>query len=97
MEEKTDMWNKIERKAHNFKEEAELIGRLKEVVPSIFQGNDFIIIDEEGKERYVYGKTTLQTKMTSITAGTKIKIVYLGEKKSDKSGMTYEDYDVYTA
>ena len=96
-ETKKDVWNKIERNAHDFKEKSELIGTLKELVPSIFQGNDYIITDLEGKDIYVYGKTTLQTKMTGIQAGTKVKIVFLGEKKSDKSGMTYEDYDVYTA
>ena len=94
-EEKKDIWNKIERNAHDFKSEAELIGTLKEVVPSIFQGNDFIINDEEGKEIYVYGKTALQTKMTGINAGTKVKIVFLGEKTSEK-GRLYEDFDVYT-
>lgn len=34
-------------------------------------------------------------KATKVTQGNKIKIVYLGEVKSKKSGRLYEDFDIF--
>ncbi|MBU4348643.1 hypothetical protein KJ671_04050 [Patescibacteria group bacterium] len=87
-------WTKIERTAHDFKAEKELVGVLKEKVESQFEGFDFIL-EAKGKEVLVFGKTALQSKLSGVAIGTKIKIVYLGEKKSEKTGRNYEDYEVF--
>lgn len=89
-------WNKVEKNVWDFKKNPEIIGTLKETPDSVFKGKDYVITDEEGKDHLVYGKTALQTKMNGIKEGTKVKIVFLGEKRSDKDRV-YEDYDVYTS
>lgn len=91
-------WNKVEseqRNAHNFKEVPELEGEYKEAVKSVHGGNDYLVVDKDGNDVLVWGKTALQTKMARVEVGAKVKIVYLGEKKSSSTGRTYEDYDVY--
>lgn len=89
-------WVKVEQNVHNFDEEKELIGIFKESIPSEYEGNDFII-DARGKgDVKVFGKTALQNKLNVVKPGTPVKIVYNGEKKSEKSGRTYRDFSVFT-
>ncbi len=90
----TDEWIKVSRKAHNFNEKAELVGVLIAKVKGSFEGNDYVIENESG-QILVYGKTALQTKLEPIEIGTKVKIVYLGKKKSETTKRTYEEYEVY--
>lgn len=95
MTENKIVWKKIEKSAHNFKENKELEGVLINKVPNQFQGNDFLIEDKNKNQILVFGKTALQSKLSNVPLGSNLKIVYLGEKKSDKTGRLYEDYDVY--
>lgn len=39
-------------------------------------------------------KTALENKLANMKEGTRIKITYLGKKKSERSGREYEDYRV---
>lgn len=89
-------WKKVERHAHDFKENPEVIGEVVEKPESQFGGVDFVL-KTKGGEVLVYGKTALQTKMANIKPGTMVKIVLLGERKSEKTGRTYEDFEVFTA
>ena len=88
-------WMKIDRNAFDFKTNKELVGKLKEIVPNQFGGNDFLIEKEGGETVLVFGKTALQSKMAGISIGKQVKMIYVGQKKSDKTGRTYEDYEVF--
>ena len=91
---KEESWEKIERQAWDFKENPELVGVLKDKVDSQFSGHDYIL-EKDDKEILVFGKTALQAKLEAIALGTKVKLVFIGIKKSEKSGREYEDYEVF--
>lgn len=88
-------WKKVEGDGHNFEEQPELIGVLVDLKENNFGGHDYVLETEPKKMVLVRGLTALASKMSSIKLGTKVKIVYLGKKKS-QTGMVYNNYDVYT-
>jgi len=91
-----DEWKKIEKKVHNFKETPEFSGILRAKVPNDYDGFDFIF-DVEGQEITVFGKTAIMSNLKDISPGTAVKIVYLGEKKSQKNPKySYENFDFFT-
>jgi len=59
--------------------------------------NNVIIYEIETDEGLiaVWGSSVLDTRMKNIENGTMVKIVYLGEKKSQKTKRVYRDYEVY--
>ena len=89
-------YKEVVRNAHDFKTNKTLEGVLVGLVDSQYGGKDFLVKDKDGNEVLVFGKTALQSKMTSIKIGTKIKIEFVGEKKGEKTGRMYEDFKVYT-
>jgi len=91
----TGEWKKIEKRVHDFNDNTEFIGVFKCSEEGQFEHCNFLF-DVEGKDVIVYGKTALQTKLQNITPGTQVRIVCLGEKRSEKTGRTYQDFDVFT-
>lgn len=81
------------RQAHDFKKQSEIRGILIEKLQGKFQGNDYILLVNK-KEILIYGKTALQTKLDQVELNKEVIIRYLGEKKSDKTKRTYEDFEV---
>ena len=92
----SDEWKKVESsKAHDFKTTPELVGVFLSKQASPFGGDDYTL--QVGEEQVlVFGKTALKSKLGGLKPGTKVKIVYLGEKVSPKSKRTYADFDVFT-
>jgi len=81
------------RQIHDFKKQPELRGILADKIQSQFKGNDFVLLVNK-KEVLVYGKTTLQSKLDQVELKKEVIIKYLGEKKSENTKRTYEDFEV---
>lgn len=58
-------------------------------------GKQYVIVDDEGKKVTIGSYTALSTKIKDSDKGKKIKIVYLGEKKGEKSKRLYKDFKVF--
>lgn len=87
-------WKKIERTGHRFEEVgSEVSGKLLRVEEGEY-GENFIL-DINGTETTIFGKTALKSKMQAVKVGQDVKIVYVGEKKSS-NGRLYMDFEVYT-
>lgn len=91
----SEEWRKIEQQVHNFDEHKEFVGVFKSKIEGQFEHDNFLF-DVEGKDIVVFGKTALQNKLQNISPGTQVKIMYLGVKKSEKTGRMYQDFDVFT-
>jgi hypothetical protein len=76
-------------------ENPEIIGLFKEWANDSF-GQHAIITTNEG-EIHLPNLMALNSKLQNkdIKENQKIKIVYLGEKKSEKTGRMYKDFDLY--
>lgn len=53
------------------------------------------VVESEEKEVHLPNLTALNSKLKSADIGDKVKVVNLGEKKSEKTGRMYYDFDVY--
>lgn len=72
----------------------------KEIIGSFigFQKDGFgehPLLKVEGKEIHLPNLTALNGKLKRAKEGDKVKVVNLGEKKSDKTGRMYYDFDVF--
>jgi len=81
------------------KEEPEVIGLFSRWETDNYGEHGVIktIIDEKESELHLPNLTALNGKLKQkqVKEGDKIKIVNLGEKKAEKSGRLYIDFDVY--
>jgi hypothetical protein len=89
------VWEKVESNAHDFNGQPELIGVLKSKVPSQFEGNDYIVTTEEGKDVVVFGKAAIKSRLEGLGIGTRVKIVYNGMKVSARTNRKYADFEVF--
>ena len=76
------------------KEGDSIEGVFKRTVAGQF-GNNYVIATED-EELTVFGSTVLNTKMASVDEGSKVRLTYIGEKKS-KEGRVYKDFKVEVA
>lgn len=60
------------------------------------ESNLYILKQDNGEDIAVWGSTVIDSRMRDIPLGNLVKIVSLGEEKSEKSGKTYKNYEVYT-
>ena len=58
-------------------------------------GDMYILETSNGREN-LPSFTALNTKMKVLEEGTQVRITYLGEVKSEKSGRVYKDFKVET-
>lgn len=70
-----------------------IIGYLKEIEDGQY-GEQFVLDTENGDIR-VGGFTALKSKINNKMLAKKIKIVFLGEKKAEKGGRMYKDFEVF--
>ena len=75
------------------KENDSIIGVLKAIEKGQF--GDQYVLTTESDEVTVGGYTALASKINSSMVGKKLKIVYLGEKKAEKGGRFYKNFDVF--
>ena len=57
-------------------------------------GENLVLKVPSGEEFVIFTTTVLNNKFVKVSAGDYVKITYLGEKKSSKSGREYKDFKV---
>ena len=78
---------------HDFDTESEVVGTLISIDKGVY-GDQYKI--EEGKDIFTVGTyEVLKYKINESDIGKRIKIVYNGEKDSEKGGKKYKDFTVY--
>lgn len=79
----------------NFKEEKEIVGLFLEMVPDNY--NEHAVLNTGEQLVHLPNLTALNGKLkkAKVSADDKVKVVYLGEVKSKKTGRMYEDFDVF--
>jgi len=95
------MWQKIEPETTSdiwdFDKNPELIGEFvgKQENVGANNSNLYTFKTETGELVSVWGSAVIDTRLKNVQEGDKIKIVYLGETRSQKTGRTYKDYEIY--
>jgi len=83
----------------DFKKEgkgAELVGTYIRKKEGVGENNSNIYtLKQDGGMVSFWGNKILNARMLDIVIGEDVKIVYKGTAKSEKSGRTYHDFDVY--
>ena len=79
-----------------FKEDKEVIGLFKRWEKDNY-GEHAVIQTADDVELHLPNLTALNGKLKAGNAnvGNKVKVVYMGSVKSEKSGRLYEDFDVF--
>lgn len=95
-------WKKLEANTNpkwDYAADKELTGTLvsfeTEVGPN--NSNLYTIKKSDGSLVSVWGTALLDDRFKKTEIGTEIKLVYLGEAKSEKTGRTYHDFDFFLA
>ena len=94
-------WKKVEvsqTPAWDPNQEKEVAGILKQVKTKVGPNeSNLYVLKREGKEDIaVWGSTVIDSRMEDIELGSEVKIVFLGEATSEKTGRNYKNYEVYT-
>ena len=78
--------------------EKEVSGVLKQVKTKVGPNeSNLYVLKREGKEDIaVWGSTVIDSRMEDIELGSEVKIVFLGEATSEKTGRNYKNFEVYT-
>jgi hypothetical protein len=91
--------DKIQTESLNFwdyKENKEIVGIVKSVEEGNYGGKKIGLQTNESEELvFIPELTALNSKLKDVEEENKIKIVYLGEEKSKKSGRMYMTFDVF--
>ncbi len=93
-----EKWTKIEPVAEvwDYKVDQELVGtyqgKEEEVGPN---KSNLYSFETDGGVVSVWGNTILDTRFKNLNIGEKIKIVYLGKVKSEKTNREYHNFDVF--
>ena len=76
-----------------YNETKEIIGLFKGFQKDSY--GEHVVLSCEGDEIHLPNLTALNSKLKRANINNKVKVVNLGEKKSEKSGRMYYDFDVY--
>jgi len=81
----------------DYKEQKEIVGIVEEVGEGNFGGKRIGLKTNDSENELIYlpELTALNTKLSKIEVGNKIKVVFNGEEKSKKSGRYYMVFDVF--
>ena len=60
-------------------------------------GHKFVDVDDDELEYVIFQDSVLKSKMARVPLDAIVKIVYLGKKKSEKTGRMYKDYKFFIA
>ena len=93
-------WKKIDpdtSETWNYKEDKKLIGIFLEKIENVGQNNSNMYKFEmtDGTLLSVWGTTLLDARFKNLKKGEEVKIIYLGDEKSPKTGRTYHNFEVY--
>ena len=78
----------------NYEEQPEIIGVVQRREQGLY-GDQVVILDSANQEVVFPSLTALNTKLLKVNVGDKIKVIYKGELKSQKTGRMYKDFDLY--
>ncbi|MDI6820953.1 MAG: hypothetical protein QMD65_02115 [Patescibacteria group bacterium] len=71
-------------------------GRYIEKNENIGQNKSNMYVLEAGNEKVgVWGSTVIDSQMSRVAIGKMVKIIYLGQEKSDKTGRIYKNFEVW--
>lgn len=76
-----------------YKDEKEIIGTFEKYEEGQFGKQAVLKVGDEDKT--IPSLTALSSKLENLEKGNKVKIVYIGEEKSEKSGRYYSVFDVF--
>lgn len=79
----------------NYKDDKEIIGVVLRKEEGQY-GEQVVLSAGEDNEVTLPSLTALNTKLANVEIGAKVKIVYLGEVRSEKTGRMYSDFKVFT-
>jgi hypothetical protein len=86
-DEKMAEWEKVEKEIFKFEKEGDFIeGKLLAVVDSPTYSNKVYTIETKQGNKTVFGTVVIDSQMQLVKMGQMIKILYVGEKSSDKKG-----------
>ena len=60
-------------------------------------GHKFVDVDDDELEYVIFQDAVIKTKMSRVPLDAIVKIVYMGKKKSEKTGRMYKDYKFFIA
>ena len=66
----------------------------KEIDVGVNKSSIYSLQTEDGEIVSVWGSSVIDPRLKNAEVGTVVKITFLGEQLSEKSGRTYKDYDV---
>jgi hypothetical protein len=98
---KQDGWKKVEMSpVWDFKaagEGAEMVGVFTRMETGVGDNNSnmYHFEQENGGAISVWGNAVLDVRLKNIKVGEEVKLVYLGKEKSEKTGKSYHNFDVY--
>ncbi len=58
-------------------------------------GEHPVLTTEENKEVHLPSLIVLNTRLRKAEKGNKVKIVYVGDEKAEKSGRTYKNFNIF--
>ena len=91
-------WQKVETTAAwDFEKNSEVEGTyvLREEEVGRNASNLYHLELEDGKRVSIWGNTILDNRFELVDLGEEVKIVYLGMEKSEKTGRSYRNFDLY--
>ena len=99
MSDANEGWEKVDAaETWNFEENSELTGvyhaKEEQVGPNL--SNIYTIQTPDGKYVRVWGNAVLDNRFEQVDLGEEVKIVYYGKVKSEKTGRSYHNYDMWT-
>jgi len=59
------------------------------------KSNMYFVEDKKGNLRSFWGTALLNDRFSDINIGEEVKLVYKGKVKSEKSGRSYHDFEIY--
>lgn len=77
-----------------YNEEPQIIGIIIDKKPGMY-GEQVSLKTNETEELILPSLSALNTQLSNTEIGNKVKIIYNGEKKSQKTGRMYKDFSVY--
>ena len=91
--------DKVENEGLNlwdYKAEKEIVGFVVEVSSGSYNGQKIGLQTETSEEVvYIPELSALNTQLSKVVVGDKVKLVYKGQEKAKKSGRYYEIFDVF--
>ena len=83
----------------NYEEDKQIEGVYQGVKTNIGQNlsNIYSIKTNKGEVLSFWGTALLNDRLSGVVVGDKLKLIYLGKTKSEKTGRSYHNFQVWTA